>query len=84
MTFYLLTDFYFLILDQLPSIFFAEGEEFKSGAAALAIILGAVAFGFALGRYGASPNRDPHKNQIEKLLKEIKDLVIKNSPPPVV
>jgi hypothetical protein len=80
MTFYLLTDFYFLIPDQLPLAFFAEGEEFKSVVAALAIILGAVAFGFALGRYGV-PNRDPNKNQIEKLLKEIKELLIKNSPP---
>lgn len=83
MTFYLLADFYFLISDQLPLVFFAEGEEFKSGIAALAIILGAVAFGFGLGRYGA-PNRDPNKNQIEKLLKEIKELLIKNSPPPAM
>jgi hypothetical protein len=83
MTLYLLTDFYFLISEQLPLIFFAEGEEFKSGVIALAIILGAVAFGFGLGRYGA-PNRDPHKNQVEKLLKEIKELIIKNSPPPAV
>jgi len=83
MTFYLLADFYLLVSDQLPLIFFAEGEEFKSGIVALGIILGAVAFGFVLGRYGV-PNRDPQKNQIEKLLREIKELVIKNSPPPAV
>jgi len=83
MTFYLLTDFYFLISDKLPLAFFAEGEEIKSVVAALTIILGAVAFGFALGRYGA-PNRDPNKNQVEKLLKEIKELLTKNTPPPAM
>lgn len=83
MTFYLLTDFYFLIPGQLPLVFFAEGEEFKSVVVALTIILGATAFGFALGRYGA-PNRDPNKDRIEKLLKEIKELLIKNSPPPAM
>lgn len=88
MTFYyLLEDFYLfcsLFSEQLPLIFLAEGEDFKSGVAALVIILGAVGFGFILGRYSRVPDRDPSKTQIEKLLREIKNLIIKNGPPPVV